>query len=208
MKLKKSFNECYKSVTDKLLLMIILWIFINIILSFFYRLNVCEKDLLAATLFFGNIIFLVYLFLQIRIFYHIIKIKIYLSSSGLFYKIGKIEYWNNFDTIFTGIGIIMFQKGNVKYINYRNIRKIKCQEINKANSLRYHSCIIGGVRYDYLVIMLKNNEEYRIKIEVYPEGTRCKSYIIINQLIPFILDKNQDILLDSTEKHSVYESIF
>lgn len=208
MKNKKDFSECYKSVIANLSLMVIFGIVINLILILFYILNIYEKDLLVVVLFFGNIVFLVYLFIQVRIFYHMRKIKFYLVTSGLLYKIKKIEYWNNLDTIFADIGIIIIQKGNVKYINYNDIRKIKCQEINKINSLRYHSCIIGAVRYDYLIITLRNKEEYNIRIEIYPEGTRCASSIVINRLIPFILDKNEDILEDSVEMHSAYESIF
>lgn len=208
MKSRKDFNECYKSVVVKLSLMVILWIVINLTLILFYILNVYEKDLLVVVLFFGNIFFLVYLFIQIRIFYHMKKIKSYLVTSGLFYKIKEIEYWNNLDTIFTDIGIVIIQKGNVKYIDYKDIKKLKRKEINKINSLRYHSCITGDVRYDYLIITLRNKEEYSIRIEIYPEGTRCAPSIVINRLIPFILDKNQDILEDSAEMYSAYESIF
>lgn len=207
MKCKNNFNECYHSVTVKLLFMVIFLLVINFILILSYIGNVFEKDLLVVILFFGNMVFLIDLFIQIRTFFRMRKIKSYLVTSGLLYKIKEIEYWNDLDTIFTDIGIVTIQKGKAKHISYHNIKKIKRQEIHKANSLHYHSSIFGDVRYDYLIITLVNKEEYSIRIEIYPEGTRCASSIFINRLIPFILSKNQEILEDSAEIHSVYESM-
>lgn len=187
---RTTFDECYNVFMKKIFWMIIIYIMANIIWIILYLLGKIEYDTFIIFIFWGNICYWVNKVPTMKA-YRFIKI---LNRNQMKNKVQEVIFWNDLDTFFLESNMIYYYKRKIYYIDYNSIQSVY-KYLLKSYAQR--GAIFNKFVYDYLIVVLKNGEKYKVEVDSYFEAV-ADSQVKTEEMISELLKKNDKILVEET----------